>query len=1509
MKRNGKQIEERDSKLFKDIKKAVKDNETAWKMWAYTKTPEFKVEYKDQLEYDELGEVTFPSLIKALGLKDVYDAQKSAEEASRDYGFDNTIFENPESAVSKMELFNSKEKKLIASLHKVDGGYEVTVSPRNAQTIEAARKQSYNNALTGEIINLLQSMGFNVEWVSDPKFDGLFNPENAELHDGLFNIIQIAKGLRGEEALPEEFSHLMIEGLINHPLVQRLLNTLDDAQIREILGDNYERYVEQYGNDGLKMKKEAAGKLLAQHITGQGTISQPIIQPKKPLLSRIWNFLKSLFSKVKNEDLNSARERAHETVAGIYNLIATGKVVPLVDKRSILTAEQLYKLREEYDDLEKVAIKGETIVAKMLQEERREGNRDRITKTTKSLQKIKDLNESDQTFESIRVFLGDAVRHIEIISKNMRKAEREEESGNLSDIETINEIAKVVREIDTFIGGYEGTIRAIATFNHEDNYTKLGLDEDSAKMLATVASSCKDSLDDLIEWKAATERNVVLSASRTIYKDEKVRDIGSKRNEVMELEQILDHADRDINFVDRWLSAMSDADDAMLVIFDQIVKNQQYERDMEMIEWHARIAAADKKLRDAGYSSDFMYELDKDGVPTLRLISQYDWEGYNQAYKRKLDSLRKRWDSFSEKEKKRKGDNWIYKEMSAWKDGTENNMSRLIKVFVDPEVEAYAKENGIKKAEKAYPEAIFEMMPNPKVFTKNANRIEQLAPAQREYYEEMINLKRTMMTKIPHRGQGIYKAINISKDMVEGILDNSTGNPLKTTYENYKKKFLRRPDDIGFGTHDNFGNIIQEVLRTEKDSEAATNRILVELNEQLDNDIEVFIKPNTITRVINKYKKQLEDGTIEEKSEAYEKAANEILEKLSEAEFAIVDTDFANHRIQRLPIYYTRPLRDKKMLSTDFSSTIVAYSAMAVNYEKMNQVVDILEVGRNYIKERSVREREGQHSVMSRFTALGKAYKAYVERAGNGTNIAGRLDDYMDSVVYEERKNDEGSIELLGANVDVAKTLDAIKDYTGLLGLGFNLFSTISNIAVGKLQQWIEAAGGEYFTFKDYAKAVTQYSSLMPGCLAEMNSPVKKNKLSLLIQMFDPMGDYYESLRDPSFSKSAVSRILGNGVLAYIGMNAGEHMLHCQTMLAILNNVKLTNVETKEKISLYDALEVKEVNGIHKLILKPNLAYERELIDNTGNSKTNKNYGKPIRDEEGKIKTELVQISSAEPLKDSINREYTRQSRRMTERMHGTYEADEKPKTSIFKDFNNFIFKKKKVVRKVNDSLNGAFGANDKGALHKKAVGRLIMQFRQWMPAHYMRRFARAHYDADLEQWREGYYDTVLKTVNQIAKESWKAKMLTLKYYNTLSEHEKANLKRAQAEISEFLMLMVLVRLGGRVKDRDRSWLDKMALYQIRRMYLEVGASMPVNGGFFSNIFTLLQSPAASINTFEKFSKVVQFWNMFDEIQTGRFQGWSEWQRDAYQAVPAIGQIRKAIDFDDSMFTVFEKDN
>lgn len=1514
--RVGTKIEEKDSKLFKDIKQAVQDRNTAWKMWAYTKTPEFKGKYGKSVDYDEFGEVTFPSLIKALGLESSYNEQKGAEEAARDYGFTNTVFQNPDEAISGVNSFNSKEKKFVAVMQKTEGGYTVSVLPRSAANVEAARQQSYNHALTGEIIDILRSLGFDVSFVSNPRYEGLFDPENATLEDGLIKIISIAKGELGEQALPEEFSHLIIEGLIAHPLVKRLLTSLTDEQVQEVLGNSFDSYNEIYDGDSLKMKKEAAGKMLAQYITGQGTISRPTIEPKRSLLSRIWSWAKNLFSRVKGQQLNDARQKAWDSIAGIYNLVASGEAVPIVDKNNILSSAQLYKIKEEYNSLEKVAQVGEKIMARMLlreqakqddykklKDENVKKNKKKLYKDTKeNLQKMQDLSsyEGDKAFESVNLFLQDAERKSNAILGDMNRAKRNEESGKLDNIHMINEVAKVVREIDTFVQGYRDVIETVATFDESDNIAELGLpNEESGQMLANRANACLRILNSLTKWRQATARNIVYNSARTVYKDDKVRGIGTKRDEIMSLEEILKHADRDINYVDRWLSAMSDADDAYLTLFDSIVKNQQYERDMEMIEWRAQIAAADEKLRRAGYSSDFMFELKEDSVPSGRIISQYDWDAYNKERRAYMEWLRENGYEGTEFSKK----------MSQWKNGTNNQrLPRLIKVYVDPKIDAVYRETG-----KAPDDATFEEMPNPKVFTKNANKINNLAPAQKEYYEEMMRIKREMMGKIPHRGQGIYKAIYISKDFTEGLLESN--NPLKATRENYIKKFVRRPDDIGFGTHDDFGNVIKEAIQAEKDSKDAADKILSELSFQLDEDITAIIHPKKIQKVIAKYQKELDGKGLsnEDKKTLLTNTVDTILDIISSADFALVETDFANHRVQRLPIYYTRPLKDMRMLSTDFSGSMVAYSAMAVNYEKMNEVIDILEVGRNYAKERGVLEKEGNQSVASRFTALGKVYHSFVEKAGSGSLIAGRLDDYMDSVVYEQRKNDEGQIEILGVNLDTAKTLDAIKDYTGLLGLGFNLFSTISNITVGKLQQWIEAAGGEYFTFKDYAKAVTQYSSLLPGHLAEIASPVKKNKLSLLIQMFDPMGDYYESLRDPNFNKSMVSRILGNGVLAYIGMNGGEHMLHCQTMLAILNNIKLINMETKEKISLYDALEVKERNGIYRLELKPNLAYERELIDNTGiknpeSRNFNKNYGRPMRDENGKIMTELVQISGPEDFKETVHTQYIEENKKVTARVHGAYTGKEKPKTSILKDFNNFIFKKKRVVRKVNDSLNGAFSANDKGAIHKKAWGRMIMQFRQWMPAHYMRRFARAHYDADLEQWREGYYITVWKTINQLRKDCKKAEFSLLKYGSSLSEHEKANLRRATAEVSEFLTLFALVRLGGRVKDKDRSWLNKMALYQIHRMYLEVGASMPVNGAFFSNIFTLMQSPAASINTFEKLSKVLQFFNMFDEIQTGRYQGWSEWERDVYNAVPAIGQILKAFYFDDSMFSMYEQD-
>ena len=78
----------------------------------------------------------------------------------------------------------------------------------------------------------------------------------------LRNYVQLYRQQRGdigEAAFPEEFSHFIIEGLLNEPFVKRVLNTLNDIEvIKEILGEDFDTYNDLYKGDMFMLQKEAA---------------------------------------------------------------------------------------------------------------------------------------------------------------------------------------------------------------------------------------------------------------------------------------------------------------------------------------------------------------------------------------------------------------------------------------------------------------------------------------------------------------------------------------------------------------------------------------------------------------------------------------------------------------------------------------------------------------------------------------------------------------------------------------------------------------------------------------------------------------------------------------------------------------------------------------------------------------------------------------------------------------------------------------------------------------------------------------------------------------------------------------------------------------------------------------------------------------------------------------------------------------------------------------------------
>ena len=106
-------------------------------------------------------------------------------------------------------------------------------------------------------------------------------------------------------------------------------------------------------------------------------------------------------------------------------------------------------------------------------------------------------------------------------------------------------------------------------------------------------------------------------------------------------------------------------------------------------------------------------------------------------------------------------------------------------------------------------------------------------------------------------------------------------------------------------------------------------------------------------------------------------------------------------------------------------------------------------------------------------------------------------------------------------------------------------------------------------------------------------------------------------------------------------------------------------------------------------------------------------------------------------------------------------------------------------------------------------------------------------------------------------------------------------------------------------KDKDRPWLAKMVKYQIDRLKMETGAMIPWTT-MPENFMQILNSPMAGTSALQDVLDLFEIHHMFDKIESGRYEGWSVWERDALQALPYRNLV-KAFDLKDEnyIFNVF----
>lgn len=227
----------------------------------------------------------------------------------------------------------------------------------------------------------------------------------------------------------------------------------------------------------------------------------------------------------------------------------------------------------------------------------------------------------------------------------------------------------------------------------------------------------------------------------------------------------------------------------------------------------------------------------------------------------------------------------------------------------------------------------------------------------------------------------------------------------------------------------------------------------------------------------------------------------------------------------------------------------------------------------------------------------------------------------------------------------------------------------------------------------------------------------------------------------------------------------------------------------------------------------------------------------------------------------------------------------------------SYIHEVRKKIRFANKQCHGAMNEEDKGIIHQYILGKLVMQFKQWMVGFYSKRYRGSHWDSDLEINIEGYYVTMAKLLASLTKLQLGAAIKE----EGLTEFQKDNIKRFCAEMGILIGLTVLNTALGSPEDyeKDKYW-QRRFLYFVKRMLADVRMGNPV--GMLSNLIGMYKNLIPAATTMIDFTYIITGLDDYgDELQSGPEQGQDKYLRNLkHKIIPFYKQIERWNELDRS---------
>lgn len=197
------------------------------------------------------------------------------------------VTEKPELMVKAQSWWKSVLEFLQGLFSKAPNPFrEVSAQVLNTNALSdlqfqlSSTLQKADAALDQKMIEFLKPLGITVEMLEDLKARTGVDAVGAA--DIINKIILVAKGKADISTLPEETAHFFVELMGNqHPTVKALMSKITEWDGYQAVKDEY---LSQYGGNEAKVKKEAIGKLIAQHIVSKANAPKSLLQEIKDFI-------------------------------------------------------------------------------------------------------------------------------------------------------------------------------------------------------------------------------------------------------------------------------------------------------------------------------------------------------------------------------------------------------------------------------------------------------------------------------------------------------------------------------------------------------------------------------------------------------------------------------------------------------------------------------------------------------------------------------------------------------------------------------------------------------------------------------------------------------------------------------------------------------------------------------------------------------------------------------------------------------------------------------------------------------------------------------------------------------------------------------------------------------------------------------------------------------------------------------------------------------------------------